>query len=66
MTRYRLTDDSEDASLFYLNEETGRLYAMTRFDRETRDTYQVGNAVWHINRHIIKIYGLKVCEISFF
>lgn len=44
ITRYRLSDENEDASLFYLDEESGRLFAMNRFDRETRDIYQVRSA----------------------
>ncbi|KAM3176293.1 hypothetical protein ACTXT7_006788 [Hymenolepis weldensis] len=57
VTRYRLTDDSEDASLFYLNEETGRLYAMTRFDRETRDTYQLQVVVYDASQNPLEIPG---------
>ena len=50
ITRYRLSDENEDASLFYLDEETGRLYAMARFDREIRDVYQVGT-IYDFNLH---------------
>ncbi|VDO04031.1 unnamed protein product [Rodentolepis nana] len=57
VTRYSLTDDSEDASLFYLNEETGRLYAMTRFDRETRDNYQLQVVAYDVSQNPLENPG---------
>ncbi|VDN10416.1 unnamed protein product, partial [Dibothriocephalus latus] len=41
VTRYKIIGNNEDASLFYLDEETGWLYAIARFDRESRDHYSV-------------------------
>ncbi|VDL89152.1 unnamed protein product [Schistocephalus solidus] len=41
VTHYKIIGNNEDASLFYLDEETGWLYAIARFDRESRDQYSL-------------------------
>ncbi|BHF60316.1 hypothetical protein SprV_0100328000 [Sparganum proliferum] len=41
VTHYKIIGNNEDASLFYLDEETGWLYAIARFDRESRDHYSL-------------------------
>ncbi|VDK35181.1 unnamed protein product [Taenia asiatica] len=64
ITRYRLTDENEDASLFYLNEETGRLYAMTRFDRETRDIYHLQVVAYDASQNPLEIPGADHQSVS--
>ncbi|VDD81089.1 unnamed protein product [Mesocestoides corti] len=64
VTRYRLTDENEDASLFYLNEETGRLYAMARFDRETRDVYHLQVVAFDSSSSPLEIPGAGQGAVS--
>nr|CDS15883.1 protocadherin gamma c4 [Echinococcus granulosus] len=64
ITRYRLTDENADASLFYLNEDTGHLYAMAHFDRETRDTYHLQVVAYDASQNPLEIPGTDHQSIS--